>query len=288
MRETFTVMTDTGADLPWQTAEEQGLAVAHLHYRMDQEAYAYDLGRRTDLAVFYYAMRNGAEVSTIPVLPEAFLALWEPVLQAGRDILQITIAKRLSNTFSAALSARQTLLARYPNRRILVADSCCCAVAEGMLAFEAAQMCREGKTLDETAEWIVKNRGHVNGLLLPADTGWLKKGGFLPGRGTKGLMNRQPILRLTADGSLEPAEYVKNPEDGSLALADMVKRSGYALNDQVVSVTHGDDPELANALADALRERAGCREIMILPMGPITGCYAGPGAVGAAFFGAGR
>ncbi len=284
----YTVMTDTGADLPWQTVQQQEIQIAHLHYQMEDAAYAYDLGRKTDLAAFYYAMRNGARVSTIPVLPEGFCTLWEPVLSSGRDILQLTISRRMSNTFQAAQAARLTMLAKYPVRRIVVVDTLCCAVAQGMLVYEASQMCREGKSLDEVAEWAVQNRQHVNGLLMPAELHWLKEGGMYPGGGLKALLGRKSLLCVDAKGDLHPLGQAKDVEDGLHKLAAAVRKSGYALNDQVISVTHADDPALAQQLCQVLKDEAGCGDILVLPMSPLTGCYAGPGAVGVAFFGSAR
>ncbi|HWR23958.1 MAG TPA: DegV family protein [Feifaniaceae bacterium] len=283
----YVLFTDTSADMPWGSAKQQQIELAHLHYKMDGTAYAYSLGRETDLSAFYFAMRNGAEVSTIPVLPEAFVSLWEPHLISGRDILMLTLSKHLSRTFVAAQHAREELLAHYPKRRIVVADTLCCAAAQGMLVFEAAFMRQEGKSLDEVAKWVVENRRYVNALLLPQDTRWLRAGGFYEGGAIGELMGRRVILRMDADGLLAPEKKARSEEDALNFLVDATERLGYALNKQVVGVTHADAPELAKSVSELLLE-AGCADTAILPMGPICGSYAGPGAVGVAFFGGSR
>ena len=285
---TFVICTDTGADMPWGTAKQQQVEIAHLHYKMNGAAYAYDLGRETDLSAFYFAMRNGAEVGTIPVLPEAFRALWEPQLIQGRDVLAICISRHLSKTFLAAQHAREELIARYPLRRIIVADSSCCAVAQGMLVFEAAYMRREGKSLNEVASWVVNNRIYVNGLLLPADLKWLRESGMYQGGAMGELLGRKTVLRMDAAGRPVIDGRAKDDSEALNCMAESVRRMGYALNNQIVAVTHADAPDLAAQLKEILCTQVGCADATILPMGPITGCYAGPGAVGVAFFGSPR
>ena len=283
----YVLFTDTSADMPWGTLKQQQIELAHLHYKMDDTAYTYDLGRETDLSAFYFAMRNGTEVTTIPVLPEAFSTLWEPHLIAGRDILMLTLSRHLSRTFVAAQHAREDLIARYPLRRIVIVDTLCSAVAQGMLTFEAAFMRREGSSIDEVAKWVVENRRYVNALLLPQDTRWLRAGGLYEGGAIGELMGRRVILRMDGDGLLVPEAKARNEEEAMATLVAGVERLGYALNKQVVGVTHADAPELAEQLSGLLLE-AGCADAMVLPMGPICGAYAGPGAVGVAFFGSSR
>lgn len=283
----YVLFTDTSADMPWGSAKQQQIELAHLHYKMDGTAYTYDLGRETDLTAFYFAMRNGTAVSTIPVLPEAFVSLWEPHLIAGRDILMLTLSRHLSRTFVAAQHAREDLLARYPMRRIVVVDTFCCAAAQGMLVFEAAFMRRDGKSMDEVAKWVVENRRYVNALVLPQDTRWLRAGGFYEGGAISELMGRRVILRMDTNGMPALEAKARNEEEALQVLVENTQRLGYALNKQVVGVTHADAPELAKRVCELLLE-AGCADATILPMGPVCGSYIGPGSVGVTFFGSSR
>jgi|GEM_PF-5875525 len=285
---TFAIFTDTSADMPRGVPKQQGIELAHLHYKINETAFAADPGGETDLSAFYFAMRNNTAVSTIPVLPETFATLWEPHLMAGRDVLALTLSRHLSRTFVAAQHAREELLSRYPGRRIVVVDTLCCGAAQGMLVFEAAFMRGEGKGLDEVAAWVVENRRYVNALLMPADLKWLRAGGFYAGGALSELMGRKSLLRMDEQGLLALEGKAKDEEDGLYLLLDSVRHYGYALNKQVVGVTHTDAPELAARLSGLLLEEAKCADTTILPMGPACGCYAGPGAVGVAFFGSTR
>ncbi|MDD3920188.1 MAG: DegV family protein [Eubacteriales bacterium] len=283
----YSIVTDTASDLPYQTIDKEAILIADLHYSLQEGAMmTYDMGRTGDAASFYTAMRNGVEVTTIPVLPEAFMQLWEPSLVAGEDVLCITLSRFISKTFAAAQQARFALLTQYLDRRIVIVDAACSAVAQGMLVFEAAEQRKEGRSMDEVAAWLVQNRQHVNALLIPEDVRWLKAGDIYDG-GVP-LLSRRCLLKMDAEGGFVRLAQVKNDELAIELLCDELVKTGFSLDGQVISVTHADAAEKAAALAEQIRRETGCAGTMMLPMSPVTGAYAGPGAIGVAYFGNAR
>ncbi len=282
----YIVMTDMGADLPHTSIAQLGIQIAPMHYQLRGEACSIEPGKQADLTAFYYALRNGVPANTIPVLPEAFSALWEPVLAAGTDVLQLIISRAISNTMNAAIAARSAILPQYPGRRVVLVDTASCSMAQGMLVFEAAKMREEGSSLDEAAEWVVQNSRHLNVLLLPQMMDWLRNGGAFTGNlPVSALFSKRQLFRLDENGRLQVQDHARDEREAIGKMAAVVRRTGYALNTQVISVTHADAPELAATLVKALKDEAGCGDVLVLPMGPIIGCHAGPGAVGVAFFG---
>lgn len=281
----YIICTDTGADIPWRTAHQQQIEIAHLHYTMNDTAYIYDLGRETNLSAFYFALRNGAAVGTIPVQPEAFVAQWTPILAAGMDVLYLSISARLSKSFLAAKNAREQMQQQYPMRRIVLVDTAACSIAQGMLAFEVAYMRKEGATIDETAGWVVENRAYLHMALLPEERKPLRDAGYFTGGAVGELLGRRSVLYMDANDTLQEAGRYKTQAEALLGMAAYVKQAGYALEQQVVSIAHADAPQVAATLSEVLAQETGCLRTSILPMGPIAGCYAGPGAVGVAFFG---
>lgn len=283
MHHPFVICTDTGADIPWRTVQQQQIEIAHLQYRMNgEDAYTYDLGRETDLTAFYSAMRTGAAVSTIPVQSEMLCALWTSALKSGKDILHLSVSRQLSASFINAQQAREEMLLRYPERRIVLIDTRSCSIAQGMLVFEAAQMRNDGASMDEIASWLVENRVYIHGVLLPQAAEYLKKLHLRISR--RGIT---PVA-LDAQGALITLARQKTLEDALSFMAEYANEMGYALKSQVMGITHADAPALAIQLQDLLNEKTDCAQTTILPMGPITGCYAGPDAVGIAFFGSRR
>ena len=288
MDQSYVICMDTGADIPWHTAQRNQLTVAHLRYTMNDSSYIYDLGRETDLSSLYFSMRNGTRVVTEPVAVEELMELWNPILASGRDILYLGISAALSNSFHNARRAREHLIHLYPMRRIVLVDTRSCSVAQGMLSYEAAAMRGENKPLDDTAAWVVENRAYLHGLLLVDSLKGVREAGLLRAGALRELLNRQTLLRLGLAGDVELCGSFKTEESAIAAMADYAAQEGFVLKEQTVSITHTDAAQRAAALKEALQTQAGCVDVSILPMGPIVGAHVGAGAVGVAFFGRSR
>ncbi|MDL2234733.1 DegV family EDD domain-containing protein [Christensenellaceae bacterium OttesenSCG-928-L17] len=288
MGQSYAICMDTGADIPWRTVQLHQLLVAHLHYTIHDVSHTYDLGREADLASLYFSMRNGTAIATAPVRVEEFCALWEPMLALGRDILYLAVSAQLSETFQNAQQARKEMLTRYPVRRIVLVDTQACSIAQGMLLYEAAQMQKEGQTLDHVADWVVQNRAYVHFLLLPVSLRGLREAGFVRGGAIKELLSRRMAVRLNEKGHIERDGGFSNTGDALDAMVDYAAHHGYALGTQTVSVVHTDEAELAADLRQKLFKETGCADVAVLPMNPFAGCHVLPGAVGLAFFGSRR
>ena len=50
--------------------------------------------------------------------------------------------------------AGEELKHKYPNRKIIVIDSLCACLGEGILLYYALKLKEEGKTIEEVAKWV--------------------------------------------------------------------------------------------------------------------------------------
>ncbi len=290
----YTICTDTGADLPLFTPLAQKVGFAQIYCALDDAVFTYQPGLDSDFSAFFSAMRsagagsNAAEATTSPATSQTYLALWEPHLIAGRNVLHLSISRYLSDSFFAAAEARASLLQRYPARRIVLVDTLCSSVAQGMLVREAAIMQKDDATIDEVANWVLDNRSHINGLLLPDNLLWARASGVFRG-GMLGMkQGRRLLLEMDAGGNLRQICRCKDEHDAFSAILERMRQVGLALEHQTILITHADAPDLAARLRDFLITELGCDDASIVPMGPVPGCHAGPDAIGIAFYGRNR
>src|SRR3954462_10979454 len=103
------VVTDTTHYLPRELVEREGLAPVSLYVswdgRTDREA---DLG---DFTAYYDHLRVTKELPTTsqPSVGD-FLAAYEPIVQAGDDLVSIHLSGGISGSVRAAEQARDTLV----------------------------------------------------------------------------------------------------------------------------------------------------------------------------------
>src|SRR5918994_2408521 len=102
------IVTDTTHYLPAEMVRANGIhevsLYVHWQGRDDREA---DL---PDFDAYYDHLRTGADLPTTsqPSVGD-FLAVYEPLLDAGRDIVSIHLSAGISGTYDSALQARAAL-----------------------------------------------------------------------------------------------------------------------------------------------------------------------------------
>ena len=138
------VVTDTTHYLPRPLVEELGLHEVSLYVTFEGET------RReadiTDLDDFYSRLSASSEMpSTSQPSVGDFLAVYEPLLDDGADIVSIHLSAGISGTFTAAEQARDQLVERgIDPARLVVLDSATACAGLGMMAIAAASAARHG------------------------------------------------------------------------------------------------------------------------------------------------
>jgi DegV family protein with EDD domain len=155
----FEIVTDSTADLSESMLSELGIRLVSLYYEIDGQSYP-DLpdGGQFGLQRFYELLRSGKQATTSAVNPYQFTELFESILQAGSDILYAGFSSGLSSTFAAGELAARELAEKYPERKIVCIDTLAAALGQGLLVYYVSKMRAQGKTLDETAQWLLENR----------------------------------------------------------------------------------------------------------------------------------
>ncbi len=134
----YVVTTDTSADLPEQYYREHQMTVMPLSCILDGETYARG-AKELSTAEFYAKMREGKMPTTSQVNPEQAKQRFEPLIKEGKDILHIAFSSGLSGTCGSARIAAEDLMEEYPERKIIVIDSLCASLGQGLLVHKTLE-----------------------------------------------------------------------------------------------------------------------------------------------------
>ncbi len=273
------IVTDTTHCLPGELIERHELHQVSLYVnwegRQDREA---DL---PDYDGFYAHLRTAEQLPTTsqPSIGD-FLEVFEPLLDAGRDIVSIHLSGDISGTCESARQARTTLIEQgRGGERIDVVDSRTVCAGEGFVVLAAAAAARAGAeraaVVARAHEAMAQTR-----IWFGVDTlEFLRRGGRIGGAqawlGTA--LQIKPILSF--DGVVVPLERVRT---SGRVFERMV---GFAreLHEQgrdAWAVQHIQSPDRALELAARGREVMGCEPLLISEIGPVIGTHAGPGLLG--------
>src|SRR4051795_12396686 len=142
------LVTDTTHYLPRQLVEAKGLHEVSLYVKFEgrqvRESELLD-----DFDGFYEKLRTAQEMPTTsqPSIGD-FLAVWEPLLNEGKDIVSVHLASGISGTYDSALQAKSRLVEDgLDEARLCVIDAQTGAGGAGLMLLAGAAAVQSG------AEW---------------------------------------------------------------------------------------------------------------------------------------
>ena len=152
----------------------------YFHIILDGKDYLDDFGQTLSAEALLDAQRAGRDVKTSQISVGEYKDFFRPFLEAGRNILHITVSSGLSGTFNAANLAAHHLMEEFPERKVIVVDSLGGSCGYGMIVEEAALMRKAGKNIEEVRDWIEEHRLEVEHFFFSHDLTHFIKGGRIP------------------------------------------------------------------------------------------------------------
>ena len=288
----FKLVTDNTADLPVEYLKENNVDYIVLSYILDGVAYGKE--KELDWKEFYAMMRDGKLPTTSQVNPDEAKRFFEESIKENKEILYLAFSSGLSGSYNSGRIAAEEIMEEHSDVKIVVVDSRCASLGEGLLVHKAIKMRDEGKTLEETAQWLndhIKNLVHV---FTVDDLFHLYRGGRVSKTaavfGT--LASIKPKLHVDDDGHLILIGKVRGRKKSLNALVDyMGEKMGsweQENKDDYVFISHGDALEDAEYVRDQIKERFGMEHFLINNIGPTIGAHAGPGTIALFFMGESR
>ena len=285
----FWIVTDAACDLPKSYADAvEKFTVMPMLYRLDGQDHPCTLGDENTWHPFYEALRAGHVATTAQVSAAEYQKVFRDLAKAGEEILCIVFSSGLSGTYQAALLAQGMTSEEFPGAKIVVVDSLCASVGQGLFVHYAIQKRAAGMSIDETARWLVDNRQRFNHWFTVADLDTLRRGGRVSATAAfmGSMLNIKPVLHVDYEGKLIPMEKVQGRKKSLKRLAEKVAERANPKAGQTLFSGHGDCREDAEYTLEAIRALGFEPEnVMIAPIGAIIGAHSGPGTLAVFFLG---
>ena len=282
------------ADLSKEHFERIGVVYACFHYTLNGVERPDDLGQSMSFADFYRAMADGAETSTSQVSISGYLDVWTPHLEAGKDILHVTLSSGISGTYNSAVSAADIARERFPERKIFVVDSLGASSGYGLIMDTLAAKRDEGMGIDELHAWIEANKLRLHHWFFSTDLSFYVRGGRISRAAGifGGLLNICPLLNMDDLGRLIPREKIRTKKKVIRAIVDRMEETaenglGYSGKCFIsMSACEEDAKEVARLVEERFPKLNG--KVLINNIGTTIGSHTGPGTVALFFWGVPR
>jgi DegV family protein with EDD domain len=272
------IVSDTTHYLPRELAREKGVHQVSLYVGWGGHP-------ERELAMdsfdgFYERLGSDSDLPTTsqPSIGD-FLAVWEPLLDAGQDIVSIHLAGGISGTCEAARQARELLAERGLGERIDVIDGETACGGTGLLILAACAAARQGADKDAVIARVRETRKALKIWFCIDTLEFLRRGGRV-GKAQAwlgGTLRIKPILSLEYE--ITPVERVRTAGRAFERMVSYAQELHDSGSDGWV-VQHIRAREQSQRLIDRCREIFDSEPVFTSEVGPVIGTYTGPGLIG--------
>ncbi len=232
-----------------------------------------------DLDAFYSRLHDS------PLLPTTsqpsvgdFLAVYRPLVQAGRDVLSVHIAEGLSGTCQSAREAARILGGEGQPATVTVHDGQTGAGGLGCLVLVAASLAEQGRSVEEVLAGVRRARETLDIWFCLDTLEYLRRGGRIGAAqamvGTA--LKIKPILTFGTE--IAPVGRVRTHARAMERMAELLGE----LRDRGAShwvVQHAQSPLDAQRLVEAGRQLFGSDPLFCSQVGPVLGAHLGAGVL---------
>jgi DegV family protein with EDD domain len=270
------VVSDTCHYLTPELVAEHDIRLVSLYVHM-QDATT----RESDITSYDNYYEGLRDLTALPTTSQPsigdFLAVYEPLLDEGRDIVSIHLAGGMSGTVHSAEQAREQLGDRA--ERVHVVDSRSACGGQGLVVLAAAAAARAGADASTVAAQTREARSKLK-LWFAIDTlEYLRRGGRIAGAQAwvGSALRIKPIL--TVEDEITPVERVRTSKRAFERMVDLL-RTCHEDGADAYMVQHIQAPREAERLAERGREIFGHDPLVLSEIGPVIGTHTGPGLLG--------
>ena len=277
----FDIVTDSSCDMPKEYYEQNNVECVSLGFTMNNVNYEGEGGEKISHEEFYQKLRDGAMPTTYQVTGEMARSRIEKKLKEGKDVLVIAFSSGLSGTAGSFIVAARDLSAEYPERKILVVDSLCASMGEGLLLDYVIKKADSCASIEETAAYAEDLKLHICHFFTVDNLFHLKRGGRVSSAtaiiGT--MLKIKPVMHVDNDGKLVAIGKVMGRKKALHAIVDNLLSVAELGEDDPIFISHGDCRDEVDYVIDLIRAKKPNVRIEVNFVGTVIGTHSGCGTV---------
>ena len=259
------ISTDSTSDIPASFREELNISVLPL--TILHEGKEYRDGVDITPTEFYKILD---EASVLPVSSQV----------RATDLIHVSINSKGSGTYQAAVMSRDMFFEEHPEAKLTIhiIDSQTYSMAYGMAVIEAAQMAKNGASVEEIKAHIADWVEHTRPMFVPLNLKCVKKSGRIsPAAAFVGdAIGLKPLITFE-EGEAKILSKIRGEAKAIAALVDMCRKERRPGTSY--SLVYGSNPAALEALKEAVAD-FDQPPMAVYNVGCIIGINTGPNMIG--------
>jgi DegV family protein with EDD domain len=269
------IVTDSGADIPQDIANDLGIIIVPLHIMFGQEDYLDEVSITKEQLYQRLGQKVAHPLTSTPSPGEIAQVYRNLAGKGAAEIVSIHISSKLSKTYGSALQAKEIVGLSLKDRlKIAVIDSGAVTMGLGMLVIQAARLAKEGKGLNHITQAVKESIStiHVIGALESLDC--LVRGGRLPKIALAAHRLKIKTFVRLAEGKLQLMGVVRTAQKKTEKLLNFVRQFP-PQNIEAVAVEYTTNLKEAETLKERVGEMFHGVPIYLTRIGAALGVHGG-------------
>ncbi len=269
------IVTDSLSDLPKDLIKKFDIEVLPLIVIFEDLEYrdGIDLSSKE----FYKKLKESSSIpKTSQVTPAKFKECFEKYLNTYEHIIYISGSSKATGTYQSSIIAKDLL----ENDNIYVFDTMALSFGCGIMVLKAAQMAKEGKSVQEILLELENMKNSVDYIFTVDTLEYLQKGGRISSTkaaiGT--ILNIKPILTVE-EGLVSQLDQVRGKKKVISKMIEIAKKRSNNIQSQIIGVSHADNEGLVDEFIRVIKEELKPKDIIVTNMGAAIGTHTGPGTI---------
>lgn len=276
----YIICMDASGDIIREAAMENHIAFVPMEYSLgDEMRTSKGCEEEALLKRFYDGQRRGDLTRTSQISPFLYEEYFKTFLQEGRSVLYFGLSSGLSSTYESSLLAAKNLGEQYPEAKLLPVDTLAATGGIGILVERAIANRGKGMSIEENYEDVKAFVPHLRHYFMVQDLMYLKRGGRVSAATAivGSALNIKPMLKIDENGKLVTVDKKRGNKAAMTALFTFFLENYRPEVCNTIYICDADTPQLAEDLAEKVREAAPEVKIRRTMLSPIIGAHTGPG-----------
>ncbi len=286
----FVIVADATCDLSEELRSSYDVAIIPGHLRLPdgkEVACLPDWSHVTREDFYKILKKDPRSFSTSPANVTEFESVFERYASENIPVLAMSISSGISGAHNFMKMARQNVLSRYPDAKIVCVDTLRYGPGFGLMVMWACQMRAAGKSLDETAAFMEANKTCFR------QAGWLDDLKFVASKGRINhaqaffgtLAGIKPIGELDENGLTTVLIKVKGAKSAYRVMLEYLKKTIVDPKNQTIVIAQSERYKQALEYKAMIEENLSPKEVIITDVYPLCSANIGPGLLAAYYFG---
>lgn len=274
---TVVLVSDSTCDLSKELLKIHQIQIVPLHVNFGEESFRDGIDLTVD-QMYQRVAQEKVLPKTSAASPGEFLTVFEPLIQAKKDIIYIGIGSGFSATLQSARLAKQML----ETDHIHLIDSKNLSSGSGLLLLKASKWIREGKSAKEVVALVENLISKVRTQFVISTMDYLHKGGRCNSVtalvGT--ILKIKPIIKVV-DGAMEVGKKPRGVIQHAInVLFEDALSEKEQIDPEFMMITHSKADDSAKMLKDRILQELGIQNVYETQAGCVISSHCGPGCIG--------